>query len=467
MATVWRGQNAHVVGAGVEGGSLVRWFIRQGAQVTVHIARSWEALKADTALARQIEEFETLGAQVKADAEYLRGVTEADVVGMVQSAYTYKYPMNVAVLDAARAKGIPLVTNISLFLDLCPCPVIGITGTNGKTTTTEMTDAVLRAGKLPLHTGGNIGASPLDEVDTLTPDDLVLLELSNYQLQFVDRSPHVGAVTNLAPDHLVDYGGSFERYIAAKKRILDFQGEDDWAVLNWDDATLRRWGAAATAQLFSFNLAHRMEPGAYLWRGQLTTRYQGREQTVLPAADLTAPGAHNVANALCAVAIGTLSGIGAEDMAQALRAYRPGAHRIETVAEIRGVMWVNDSKSTTPASTVAAIQAFSGRPLILLAGGKDKELPLEPLLAALQNHVQRLIAFGEWGPALAEAAAARGVSAQVVKGVAEAVEAAAAQAKAGDVVLLSPAGTSFDAYPSYAKRGEHFIQLVRELAHQS
>lgn len=458
-----RGKRAHVIGLGVEGSSLARWFAREGAQVVVHLARPWDVIRADATLSRQVEAMEQLGAAIHAGEDYLKGVVDADVVGHIQSAYTYKYPMNVAVLDEAKRRGIPIVTNLSLFFELCPCPIIGITGTNGKTTTTEMTDAILRAGGLPVHTGGNIGVSPLDEVDSLAPSDIVLLELSNYQLQFVDASPHVGAVTNLAPDHLVDYGGSFERYIAAKKRILDFQRADDWAALNWDDPLLRQWGSQAEGQLFSFNLSHAMEPGAYLHKGKMTVRYQGQTHIVMPAAALAAPSNHNIANALCAIAIGTIHEVDPADMAQALVGYQVGPHRIQTVAQVRGVTWVNDSKSSTPASTVAAIRAYAGQRIILLAGGKDKDLPMDELVAAIRQYVTTVIAFGEWGPALADAAKTSGVSVYIAKGVPQAVEQAAALAKAGDVVLLSPGGTSFDAYTSYAARGDHFIQLVNEL----
>lgn len=458
-----RGQQAAVVGAGIEGMSLARWFTRQGAQVTVHLARPYDEIHDDGALAAQAAEIQRLGARLAAGDDYLSGVTEADIIGVVQSATTYKYPKNVAALDAARARGIPIVTNLMLFFALCPCPIVGITGTNGKTTTTEMTDAILRAGGLPLRTGGNIGASPLDDVDSLTAEDLVLLELSNYQLAFLDRSPHVAAVTNLAPDHLVDYGGSFDEYIAAKRHILDYQTEDDWAVLNWDDPILRQWGAATTAQPFAFNLAHRMEPGAYLWQGKLAYRRAGVEHTVMPAAELPAPGLHNVANALCAIAIGALHDVPAERMADALRGYKTGAHRLEQVGTARGVAWINDSKSTTPASTVAAIRAFPDRRIILLAGGMDKGLPIDELLHTMRERVATLVAFGAWGPSLAEAAQAAGIQVVAAAGVADAVETAARLARPGDVALFSPGGTSFDAYPSYARRGEHFAQLVREL----
>ncbi|MFN8472030.1 MAG: UDP-N-acetylmuramoyl-L-alanine--D-glutamate ligase [Anaerolineae bacterium] len=453
-----------VVGAGVEGESLARWFRGQGASVAVHLARTAEQVAADPALACQAQVFEAIGAELYLGSDYLKGVADADIVGVVQSAYTYKYPTNLAALDAARQNGAPIVTNIGLFLALCPCPVIGITGTNGKTTTTEMTDAVLRAGGLPVHTAGNIGASPLDEVEMLTADDLVLLELSNYQLQLVDRSPNVSAVTNLAADHLVDYGGSFEDYIAAKKRILDFQTADDWAVLNWDDPILRRWGALAQAQLFSFNLSHAMNPGAYVKKGSITVQREGVERPVMPVADLAVPGAHNLANALCAVAIGTIQGVEPEAIAEALRAYRSGPHRLETVAEIGGVTWVDDSKSTTPASSVAAIRAFPGRSIVMLAGGKDKALPLDDLLAAIRQHARALVTFGEWGPALAAAARDAGVS-DVREGgsLPDAVSLAASLARPGEIVLLSPAGTSFDAYPSYAARGDHFKTLVKGL----
>ena len=465
MNTGYSGLKAAVIGMGIEGGSLARYFLRQGAQVTVHHWMAQDALLADPQLGAQYRELVDLGADFRLGEAYLSELTEQDVVGVLQSAFTHRYPQNRAALAEVQRRGIPLVTNLSIFFDRCPAPIIGVTGTNGKSTTTEMAAAALARGPRRVFAGGNLGSSPLDILDELTPDDLVLLELSNYQLEFLTKSPWVAAVTNIAPDHLVDYDGDYAAYQAAKRRILAFQRADDWAVLNADDPVTRRWAASCTARVALFGHDDVRGDGAFVCGDQIVVRRDGEEARVCAVEDLQVPGRHNVENALCAAMIAALCQVGPQAIGEALSGYTTGEHRLEFVGEWHGVVVYNDSKSTTPSSTVAAIRAFSRRPLILLLGGREKGLPLDALAQAVVEGVKHCITFGEAAEVLAEAVrrqdaafAERHLTA--VPSLDEAVDVAWSVAEPGDVILLSPACTSFDAFRSYAERGQRFKELV-------
>lgn len=469
-----------MIGMGIEGGSLARFFLKQGADVTVHHWMSLEELKQDPKLGPQYEELGAAGATFSTGEGYLIGLTRHDLVGVLQSAFTYKYPENRVALEEVRDLGIPLVTNLSIFLDRCPSLIIGVTGTNGKSTTTEMVAGILSAGSRRslergrgrgrVWAGGNLGASPLDVLEDLMPDDLVVLELSNYQLEFLDESPWIAAVTNIAPDHLVDYDGDYRAYKAAKRRIIDFQSHEDWAVLNHDDPITRAWLAACLAQPFPFSRQAVLSEGAFVRDDTIVVRCDGGEATICRTEELQARGSHNLENALCAASVAVLVGISAEDIAAALTVYKPGEHRLEFVAEWSGVAFYNDSKSTTPASTIAAIRSFPDRPVILLAGGRDKGLPWEELAQVVRKSCKEVIAFGEARDILEQAfaapdsespdAQARGPVIRTCATLEQAVEVAVGDARPGDVVLLSPACTSFDAFDSYAERGRVFKRLV-------
>ncbi len=461
-----------VIGMGIEGGSLARYFLKQGADVVVHHWMPLEELKQHPKLGQQYRELLAAGARFSTGEAYLTGLTRHDVVGILQSAFTYRYPENRVALDEVRDLGIPLVTNLSIFFDKCPATIIGVTGTNGKSTTTEMAAAILERGTRRVWAGGNLGASPLDVLDDLAPDDLVLLELSNYQLEFLDESPWIAAVTNIAPDHLVDYDGDYRAYKAAKRRIIDFQSRHDWAVLNHDDPITRAWLAACQAQPFPFSRRTVLDHGIFVRDDALVVRHHEDEAIICRIDALQARGAHNVENALCAAGIGVIVGIPAEDMAAALVAYKPGEHRLEFVGEWNGIEFYNDSKSTTPSSTVAAVRAFPGRSVILLAGGRDKGLPWDELSQVVNESCKEVIVFGEARDMLEqifstpESRPAREVrrklSIKSCETLAQAVETAIQDAESGDVVLLSPACTSFDAYESYAERGRHFKHLVED-----
>ena len=316
--------------------------------------------------------------------------------------------------------------------------------------------------------GGNLGASPLDVLDDLGAEDLVLLELSNYQLEFLDESPWIAAVTNIAPDHLVDYDGDYRAYKAAKRRIIDFQSERDWAVLNYDDAVTRAWLAVCQGRPFPFSRQAVLTRGTFVRSDTIVVRRDEGEAAICRTGALKARGAHNVENALCAATIGVLAGIPAGDIGGALVEYTPGEHRLEFVGEWHGIQFYNDSKSTTPSSTLAAVRAFPGRPLLLLAGGRDKGLPWDELAAAVHESCREVILFGESRAVVEQALLAQereqpaGLTIKSFATLEEAVEAAIGDARSGDVVLLSPACTSFDAFDNYAERGRLFKRLVRD-----
>lgn len=482
-----------VIGMGIEGGSLARYFLRQGADVTIHHWMPLEKLEADPKLGPQYQTLKAAGARFSTGEAYLTGLTRHDVVGILQSALTYKYPENRAALDEVRDLGIPLVTNLSIFFDKCPARIIGVTGTNGKSTTTEMAAGILqrgsrrpqlgqgegetwRGGEFPrpllspclcggrVWAGGNLGASPLDVLDDLAAGDLVLLELSNYQLEFLDESPWIAAVTNIAPDHLVDYGGDYKAYKAAKRRIIDFQSRHDWAVLNHDDPVTRAWLAACQAQPFPFSRQTTLAQGTFVRSDTIVVRHEEDEAKICQVDALKVRGAHNVENALCAAAIGVLAGVSYDDIGAALMAYTTGEHRLEFVGEWKGVQFYNDSKSTTPSSTVAAVRAFPDRPVILLAGGRDKGLPWDELARVVNESCKEVIVFGEARDILEAAFAmpdtGRRVTIKRCMTLEQAVETAIHDAQAGDIVLLSPACTSFDAFEDYAERGRYFKSLI-------
>ncbi|MFQ5593265.1 MAG: UDP-N-acetylmuramoyl-L-alanine--D-glutamate ligase [Anaerolineae bacterium] len=470
-----------VIGMGIEGGSLTRYFLKRGADVVVHHWMPVEGLKQDPKLGPQYRELRAAGATFSTGGGYLTGLTRHDLVGVLQSAFTYKYPENRAALDEVRDLGIPLVTNLSIFFDNCPAPIVGVTGTNGKSTTTEMVAGILSKGSgrrlehgpRRVWAGGNLGASPLDVLEDLAPDDLVVLELSNYQLEFLDESPWIAAVTNIAPDHLVDYDGDYRAYKAAKRRIIDFQSHQDWAVLNHDDPITRAWLAACPAQPFPFSRQATLPQGAFVRDDAMVVRRDEGEALICRVDALQVHGYHNLENALCAAAVGVLTGVTAEDIALALAEYVPGEHRLEFVGDWSGVAFYNDSKSTTPASTMAAVRAFPDRPVILLAGGRDKGLPWDELAKVVHESCKEVIAFGEARDILEQAFSAPdpdhpgpGASGPAIKKCTtldQAVETAINDARPGDVVLLSPACTSFDAFDDYAARGRYFKRLVGEV----
>jgi UDP-N-acetylmuramoylalanine--D-glutamate ligase len=356
-----------------------------------------------------------------------------------------------------------------LFLELCPGPVVGITGSSGKSTVTSLVGDMFAAAGRPHAVGGNIGVGLLELLDRLTPETWVVVEISHTQLELVDRSPHVACILNITPNHLDRY--AWPDYVALKRKILAYQGAADLAVLNYEDEVTRKTAGNAPGEVLFFALeAEPPGDGAFLRDGVVVCRRGGHEAAVLRASEVPLRGRHNLSNVLAAVAVGTACDLPPSGMASAVRAFRPAPHRLELVASMGGVDYYNDSIATTPERTLAGLRSFE-EPVVLLLGGREKHLPLEEMAAEACRRCRAVVVFGEAAPILegtlrtAAGELAPEARPQVLRvgTLAEAVSAARSAARPGDVVLLSPACTSFDAFENFEQRGEEFHRLVMAL----
>jgi UDP-N-acetylmuramoylalanine--D-glutamate ligase len=387
----------------------------------------------------------------------------------------------------ARRRGIPLTNDSLLTLQLARAPVIGVTGSSGKTTTTALVGEMLQATPYCTWVGGNIGTPLIDRIDEVRPEDKLLLELSSFQLQLFDESPEVAAVLNITPNHL-DRHPSMAHYAAAKANILRWQGEDDVAVLGVDDALTGRWWHSGRVEIepdtgqdrlewpirarrAGFSLEAEPALGAFLRGECLVWRDGGREHEVCRLNQIRLLGVHNVANVLAACAIAGVADATTAAMRAVATTFTGVAHRLELVRDEHGIRWYNDSIATAPERLAAALRAFEA-PIVLLAGGRDKHLPWGEAADLILSKTRCVVLFGEAAELIAnEIDAQRTRAGGVLPGpilkrcgaLQEAVEVAARLARPGDVVLLSPGGTSFDAYRDFERRGEHFRQLVEAL----
>ncbi len=437
-----------IIGLGIEGEDMARYFVSHGARVSV------SALDAQ---ARRVQSLSGLGVRIFLGANDPRDVEGADMVCVSQGV-----PLNNPAVQRAQISGIPVESMTSLFFDRYPGPLVGITGSSGKTTTTSLVDAIFTAAGREHVLGGNIGRGLLQLLDGASAGVPAVLEVSHTQLQLTRRSPNVAALLNVTPNHLDQF--TWDEYVALKRRIFDMQSSRDSAVFNLDDSVSANFRLEAQGRVFLFSLnGDHGHDGAYLSEESLFWRRDGRLERVLQASDIPLRGRHNVANVAAATAIAAACDIGPVAVNQAVRAFKAPAHRLEVVSAVRGVTYINDSIATAPERTQAALKSFT-EPVVLMLGGRDKHLPLEDMLVEAEATCRAIVCFGESGHTLAEAARAINVPVHEAETMPEAFATAAGLAQAGDVVLLSPACTSFDAYPNFEARGEEFRALVARLA---
>jgi UDP-N-acetylmuramoylalanine--D-glutamate ligase len=369
---------------------------------------------------------------------------------------------------------------------------VGITGSAGKTTTTALVGRMLDASGFRTWVGGNIGNPLISELPQIRPGDRVVIELSSFQLELMEASPAIAGVLNITPNHL-DRHKTMEAYIAAKRAIVAHQRQEDIAVLGFDDANARSLSGATPAQVRYFGAQGDFPGwGAYLSpdRRMLMLRTADQEVPVIEREAIRLRGEHNVMNVLAAIALADAAGAGVEGIRQAIESFEGVPHRLEEVRSLHGVLWVNDSIATAPERVLAALEAFDA-PLVLLAGGRDKDLPWERFAERVVARVRVLVLFGEAAPLIREHVAAAltedlwgfpkpqrsgelrspagggGVALEeivMVEALQQAVACAAERAVPGEVVLLSPGGTSFDAFRDFAERGEAFRTWVNQLA---
>ncbi len=442
------GTRALVYSLGIEGRDLARWLLARGASVTMADSRSTEQLEAAGAAPPEGVERTVRGELLDPDG--------FDLLAVSQSVLR-DHPNIVR----ARELRIPVVSQMALALRLCRGRVVGITGSSGKSTTTALVGAMAERAGIDHLVGGNLGGSLLDRIEGVAETTSVILEMSHTQLQYTDRSPAIAAVTNVTPNHLDQF--SWPDYVDLKRSILRFQDAGGLAILNADDETSRELRADVRGHLAEVSLAGPVAgDGAWLEGDAIVSRRGGATERVASTSDLRMRGRHNVANAVLAVAIAGAMGLPRDAIADALGRFPGLPHRLQVVGRAHGAVWINDSIATSPERAVAALEAVT-EPAILLLGGREKDLPLDRLRATAGHRCRAAVCFGEAATPFAEAMAGVVETVVRVETLDEAVAAAATIAREGDVVLLSPAGTSFDAYPRFEARGEAFAALVAAL----
>lgn len=448
-----RGKTVAVLGIGVSNTPLIELLCRSGVQVIACDKKSREAL-GDTAAA-----LEALGAKLRLGEDYLKGI-DADVI--------FRTPgmrPDLPELLSARERGAVITSEMQVFFEVCPCPIIAVTGSDGKTTTTTVISEFLRAAGKTVHLGGNLGHPLLAEADQIRPEDYAVVELSSFQLLDMTRSPHIAVLTNLAPNHL-DVHRDMAEYIAAKENIFRHQRAGDIAIFNLDNDITREQSARASAHVRLFSRRAEVADGAFVRGGAIWLRNGAGEREVVKTADIRIPGQHNVEN-YCA-AIAAVDGLVPDEVIRKVAKEFGGVeHRIELVRERRGVRWYNDSIASSPTRTIAGLRSFDQK-VILIAGGYDKHIPFTPLAPEIVEHVKLLILCGATADAIRSAvtgyAGYHGEPEMVeVKTLQEAVDLAAARAERGDIVTLSPACAAFDQFANFMERGRVFKQMVNAL----
>ena len=451
------GRRVTVLGLGRrEGVSLVRFLTAIGAEVLVSdrlaAPQLAESLAAIAGLPVQLD----LGGH---DADRILTWSQVICVSPV-------IPRSLPLLQEAQRRDIRLTSEVELFFQRCPAPIIGITGSAGKTTTTTMIGGMLECSGRSAVVGGNIGRPLLGTLPQLTADQTVVMELSSFQLQPMQQSPHGAVVTNLTPNHL-DRHGSMEEYAEAKRQIVKHQRPGDWMVLNASDPAVAAFAGASPARAAWFSLDAPAPDGdaAFIADNHLVLRRHGRTSALAPLAALRLRGRHNQENALAAAIAAALAGASAAAIAAVLSSFAGVEHRLQPVGDVAGARYYDDSIASTPERLLAALRSFE-EPLVVVVGGRDKHLPWEEAAEALCRRCRAVILTGEardliWA-ALTSAAERAGQSPTMVDAPRfdDAVQAALAVAQPGDAVLLSPGCTSFDQFVDFAERGRRFAALV-------
>lgn len=448
-----RGRRVAVIGIGVSNQPLLKLLLEAGIDVTACDK------KDRSALGQLGDELEKSGCKLHLGPDYLEGL-DHDVI--------FRTPgLHPRYLKEARERGSVITSEMEVFFDVCPCPILAVTGSDGKTTTTTIIARLLEAAGRTVHLGGNIGHPLLAEVESIQPDDWAVVELSSFQLMTMKKSPHIAVVTNLAPNHL-DIHTDMDEYVDAKANILLYQTEADRAVCNWDNELTKKLSAKTSGKVSYFTHISKGIParGCYLKAGAIWYRDEGGDRAVLPLTDILLPGIHNVENYMAAVC--AVQGLVPDEIIREFaRTFGGVEHRIELIRERRGVRWYNDSIASSPSRTIAGLRSFPEK-VILIAGGKDKGISYAPLGPEINAHVKLLILCGATSDVIRAAAESadnyEGLEIFVTEDYPAAVRLADEKSQQGDVVILSPASTSFDRFKNFEERGRVFKELVNALS---
>jgi UDP-N-acetylmuramoylalanine--D-glutamate ligase len=481
----WNGQKVVIIGAARQGLALARYLLLHGSKVVINDKRSLRDLLAAQ---DSLSDLHVAGY----DLEWICGGHPLSLLkGIDLLCLSGGVPLDLPLVVEAKKRGIHISNDSQIFLEDAPCKVVGITGSAGKSTTTSLvgciaSEAIHRSGECRPYcrvwVGGNIGSPLIMMLDEMKQDDLAVMELSSFQLEIMERSPHVAGILNITPNHL-DRHRTMEAYITAKAHILDFQTQEDIAVLGRDDPGARSLLNRVRGRLYTFGFSELLagQEGVYLHKDSIylhldesmdgkasrnaVLRQPGEDTRLLTRSEITLRGDHNLLNVMAACTIAAVVGLPVEAMRAAVRDFKGMPHRLEFVRHWGGADWYNDSIATAPERAIAAIRSFD-EPLVLLAGGRDKQLPWDEFADLVRRRVDHLILFGEAADLICEAMNPSGEETITIvkcKNLKAAINAAAEAVRPGDVVLLSPGGTSFDEFEDFEERGECFTQWVKEL----
>ncbi|MGI6012851.1 MAG: UDP-N-acetylmuramoyl-L-alanine--D-glutamate ligase [Oscillospiraceae bacterium] len=451
-----KGKRIAIIGIGVSNRPLIEALLQGGCDVTACDKSSREAL------GEMADHFEQLGAKLRFGPTYLDDL-RFDVIFRTPGMHPFQ-----PALVQAREQGAEITSEMEIFIRLCPCRIFAITGSDGKTTTSTVIAELLKAEGYTVHLGGNIGRPLLTTVDSMRPEDMVVLELSSFQLHSMrmEGKPDVAVITNIAPNHL-DVHPSYEDYIDAKRSIYLYQKESGRLVLNLNNEHTRGFAPEANGEVLFFGKNAAPKDGYFLQDGMIYAAENGVARAFLSSDEIRIPGEHNVENymtAFCAV-----RGLVSEETCHAVaRTFSGVPHRLETVRTLHGVTYINDSIASSPSRTTAGLHSFQKKP-ILIAGGYDKHIPFDGLGREIVDHVKALFLTGFTAEKIKAAVGAcpdydpAKLPVTVIDDFTEAVLAASAAAEEGDIVLLSPACAAFDKFKNFAVRGEYFRTIVNGL----
>ena len=450
-----KGKTVTFIGIGTSNLPLIQLFAQKGAKVMALVKKDEASLGENGVLAKQY------GATLVTGESYLDNI-DADIVFRSPGTPFYR-PELVAVRDSGRV----LTSEMEVFFDLCPCQVIAVTGSDGKTTTTTIISEFLKASGKTVHLGGNIGKPLLPEIETVQPDDWAVVELSSFQLISMRKSPDIAVVTNLSPNHL-DIHTDMQEYVDAKKNIVLHQNAFSKAVVNLDNEIANGFSDSVRGDLAKFSVKEKVKNGAYLDGTTICYNDHGTVTEIMDIADIKIPGMHNVENYLAAIS--AVWGIAdAATIKKVAMEFGGVEHRAEFVREYKGVRYYNDSIASSPTRTALGTLSLYDEKIAVIAGGYDKHIPYEPLGPVVNDKVKLLILLGATAPKIEKAVReaenfdASAIQIINVENMEEAVAAAVENTVPGDIVSLSPASASFGLYRNFEERGNHFKSIVNGL----
>ncbi|MDR0861490.1 MAG: UDP-N-acetylmuramoyl-L-alanine--D-glutamate ligase [Oscillospiraceae bacterium] len=448
-----KNETVAICGLGVSNLPLAQLLLAAGCNVTIRDKRD------RAALGESAQDMESKGAKLRLGASYMDDLTES-VIFRTPGIMPHSKPIADAVTHGSR-----LTSEMEAFFDVCPCSIIAVTGSDGKTTTTSIIGELLKAAGYTVHIGGNIGTPLLQRSESMRRNDIAVLELSSFQLMTMERSPDIAIVTNVTPNHL-DTHRDMDEYVAAKRRVFENQTADGLLIVNNDDVITREFGDLARGKVLRFSSNNRIGSDAFIQDNAIYVANDGKTEPILPLADILLPGAHNVEHYM-AVILATQRLVPLETVRRVAREFGGVPHRIELVRELRGVRYYNDSIASSPSRTTAGLRSFDQK-VILIAGGKDKGVPFDDLGIEIIEHVKTLVLTGLTAERIRDSVLRRneysGSPEIIIESDFEtAVRRASAAATTGDVVLLSPASTSFDKFRNFEERGNTFRNIVNSL----